>query len=52
MYRCPVCEQKSNESICPICGYSLQTDIQYHKMIADLSQEEIIAKQKTEIEFY
>ena len=41
MYKCPICEQESNESICPICGYPLQTDIQYHKMITALSQEEI-----------
>lgn len=41
MCKCPVCENETDNGICPICGYELENDIRLNKLSRLLSIEEI-----------
>lgn len=46
MNKCPVCQNETDQNLCPVCGYDLEHDYIIHNLFSFLDEDEIEAYQK------
>ena len=38
---CPICNNETHENVCPSCGYMLENDLLYNRLMTKLNVKEI-----------